>query len=82
MGLRKGGLGNLGRKAGWRSMRVWYGSAEVPESMFGGGGQTMATEASGDGDGKIRVEDKSKEQMSKLPPALGKKWKGKKKGGK
>ena len=91
MGLREGALGKLGRNGGWRSMRVWYGSEIVPESMFGGGGQTMATqeatvegteEKSKDGE-RINVEDKLKEQMKKkLTKASGKKWWGKKKGGK
>ena len=58
--LGEGMIGKLGRKGGWRSMRVWYGSEIVPESMFGGGGQVVATHRSAGeeskDDGRISVE--------------------------
>lgn len=56
---------NLQKEEDWKEPRwVWYGSAEVPEEMLGAGSQSVDT---------ANVEDERREQIKKLPPAVGKK---------
>lgn len=40
--MGEGMVGKVGRRGGWRNMRVWHGSAEVPE-MLGAGSQSVDT---------------------------------------